>query len=278
MIKVLTDTTASLDKDDYQQAGIIPIPLLVRHEHVIRKDIFEIGPDEFYREQRKGTSYSTSHLAPEGFVDYFQPIVENGDEAICILLSSMISPCVRTAQRAVELLQTDRITIVDSRQSGYGQAYMAIKAKELAAKGARREEIVLELAKVRDRTRTYFIVGSLDHLKKGGRFFWDQVLKLALMRVKPVIWFDDAGRMKLTSALGSLREVKDRTTALVREHAKRGIEQLALMYADNTEEARAYAAELQSIFGVKPRMIRLSPVAGTHTGPDLLSPVLIAKE
>ena len=98
------------------------------------------------------------------------------------------------------------------------------------------------------------------------------------MRVKPVIWFDDAGRMKLASALGSLSEVKDRTTGLVREHAKRGIEQLALQYADNAEEARAYAAELQSIFGVEPRLIRLSPVAGTHTGPDLLSPVLIAKE
>jgi len=278
MIKVLTDTTASLDKDDYQQAGIIPIPLLIREEYATKKDIFEIGPDEFYREQRKGTSYTTTHLEPEGFLDYFRPLVENGDEVICILLSGMISPCVKAATRAVELLQTDRITIVDSRQSGFGQAYMALKAKELVDRGARREEIIPELARVRERTRTYFIVGSLDHLKKGGRFFWDQVLKMALTRVKPVIWFDDAGRMKLTSALGSLSEVKERTTGLVREHAKRGIEQLALQYADNAEEARAYAAELQSIFGVEPRLIRLSPVAGTHTGPDLLSPVLIAKE
>ena len=142
MIKVLTDTTASLSKDDYQQAGIIPIPLLIREEYATKKDIFEIGPDEFYREQRKGTSYSTAHLEAEGFLDYFRPHVENGDEVICILLSGMISPCVKAAQRAVELLKTDRITIVDSRQSGFGQAYMAIKAKELAAQGARREEIV----------------------------------------------------------------------------------------------------------------------------------------
>lgn len=277
MIKVMTDTTCSLSREDYQATGIIPIPLIIESNDLSGRDLFEIGTEEFYAKQREGVKFSTSHLDQRGFADYFLPVVRAGHEVLCILLSSKISPCVEMAVQAAQSLAPDKITIVDSRQSGYGQAVMALKAKEMAEAGRTREEIAAALDDLRNRTHTFFIVGSLHHLKSGGRFFWDQAVIATLLRIKPIIWFDRTGKMKLHNKISSVKEVKARILHLIADYAKRGIERLALHYADNLEEAEEFAAALRSATGAEAQLVKLSAVVGAHTGPDLVGPCIVTK-
>lgn len=277
MIKIMTDTTASLSREEYQRNGITPIPLLVNSDRLSGKELFEVAVDEFYALQREGVKFATSHLEPEAFMEYFQPAVEAGQDVICILLSGKISPCVSAALRAKEMLKTDRIAVVDSRQSGYGQAIMALRAKKLADLGRGKEEILAELDDLRARTHTFFIVESLDHLKAGGRFFWDQALVASLLRIKPIIWFDENGKMMLNNKISSVKEVQARILRLIQDYGKRGLEELVLHYADNRAEAEGFAGELERVTGVAPRLVKLSAVVGAHTGPDLIGPCIVTK-
>lgn len=277
MIKILTDTTVSLTRDEYQEYSITPLPLYLYGDQGMQKDLFEILPEEFYRQQRNGIKYSTSHLSPEVFTEIFKPVVKAGNEIICILLSSKISPCVTAALQAATTVDPDKISIVDSRQSGYGQAYMALKAREMSETGATRPEIIAALENIRSRTHTYFLLESLEHLKSGGRFFWDQALIATVLRIKPIIWFDQSGKMKLHNKISSIRGVRDKILDLIRECAKRGVEKLVLHYADNYQEAVSYAKELEEIAKQEVPLIKLSPVVGAHTGPDLLGPCIVTK-
>lgn len=277
MIKIFTDTTSSLTFAEYEKYGINGVPLYINQGEISRKELFEISYDEFYKKQREGIKFTTSQPTPHDFIEAFQPALEAGAEVICILLSGLISGSVNSARLAVEMLNTDRVSVVDSKQSGFGQAMMAIKAKELADGGLTRPEIVKVIEDQQQRTRVYFLVESLRYLHEGGRLSGAQALIGSIIQIKPIIWFNGDGKMEALEKIRTLKAAKARILELIGERSALGVEKIALHYADNLDEATAYAQDLEEIAGMPVPLVKLSPVVGAHTGPDILGPCIITK-
>lgn len=278
MIRVVTDTTTSLTLDDYKQYGITPVPLYVREGDITKKEMLEISYDEFYQRQRAGTKFSTSQPDPNSFVEVFKPAVEAGDEVICVTLSGKISGTINSANLATQILETDKVSIIDSCQSGYGQSLMAVRAARMAKEGAGRAEIVKTLEGMIPRSRTFFCVESLKYLYEGGRLSGAQALIGSMIQIKPVIWFTGDGTMEPKEKIRTLKAAKARVLELVRERVSLGIEEAGLHYGDNLEEAQGYAKEMEEIVGMPVKLVKLSPVLGSHTGPDLLGPFVLTKK
>lgn len=277
MIRIVTDTTASFIPEDYAKYNITPVPLYIRNGDIVKKELFEISYREFYENQRKGIRYSTAQPDPNTFLETFRPIIEAGDEIICLVLSSHISGTINSATVAKEMLGTDRISIVDSYSSGNGLGSLAIKAAQLAAAGKNRSEIVAALEAHRERTRIYFIVESLRYLYEGGRLNGAQALVGSLIQIKPIIWFDATGKMTVFEKIRTLKAAKTRVLELVRARVPLGIEAASLHYGDNYQEAVAYARLMEEILAVPVPLCQISPVIASHTGPDVLGPCIITK-
>ncbi|MDI6871761.1 MAG: DegV family protein [Bacillota bacterium] len=278
MIRVIVDTTCSMPLEWYGQHGLTAVPLYVREGENVQRELFDLSYAEFYRRQRAGARFSTAQPDPNAFLEHFRPAVEAGDEVICIVLSSRISGALNSANLARQLLETDRVSVVDSRQSGFGEASLALRAKEMADAGAGREEIVRALDDLIARTRTYFVVESLRYLYEGGRLSGAQALLGSLIQIKPIIWFDSAGTMEALEKIRTTKAARARLIELVKERAGRGIEKIALHYGDNLEEATAFAREMEAVAGMPVPLVRLSPVIASHTGPEILGPCLITRE
>lgn len=278
MIHIFTDTTSSLTIPEYQKYGIKAIPLSIIQSEVAKQELFEISYDEFYKNQRAGLKYTTSQPTPETYQKYFQPIIEAGDEVIAIFLSGEISSTVNTAKAAVEMLETDKISIFDSKSTGFVMASMAVKAKEMADAGATRPEIIRALEDLRNRNRIYFIVESLRYLYEGGRLSGAQALIGSVIQIKPIIGFDSEGKLVPFEKARTLKTAKARTLELIQERIQSGIEKIALHYGDNYEEALEYAAKLEELTGLPVPVIKISPVLGVHVGPDVLGVVVITKQ
>lgn len=277
MIKVVTDTTCSMPLDWHEQHGIVPVPLYVREGANAQRELFDLSYDEFYQRQRAGARFSTAQPDPQAFLEVFRPAVQAGDEVICVLLASHISGAVNSANAAKAMLDTDQVSIVDSRQSGFGQAMLALRAKELADAGVGRPEILRALESQIERSRTFFVVESLRYLYEGGRLSGAQALIGSLIQIKPIIWFIPDGALEAKEKVRTLKAAKARLLELVRERASLGVERAALHYGDNLEEATAYARELEAIVGVPVPLVKLSPVIASHTGPDILGPMVITR-
>lgn len=277
MIKIVTDTTCAMTLDEYGKYGIIAVPLYVRQGEDTQRELFDISYDQFYKSQRTGTKFTTSQPDPNSFLEVFRPIVEAGDEIICVTLSGKISGTINSVTLAAQMLNSDKVTVIDSKQSGFGQASMALRARELANSGASREDIVRDLDDLQSRTRTYFMVESLRYLYEGGRLSGAQALIGSLIQIKPIIWFDAEGTMEAIEKIRTLKAAKTRTMELIQERVARGVEKIALHYADNYDEAVEFGKMMEEIAGIPVPLIKLSPVLGTHTGPDLLGPCIISK-
>jgi DegV family protein with EDD domain len=271
MIKVVTDTTSSFTNEEYQKYGIISVPLYIREGDTTKKEMLEISYEEFYSKQRAGSKFTTSQPDPNSFIEAFRQIIESGDEAICVTISTGISGTYNSAHLAKQMLETDKISIVDSYQSGINQAALALKAVQLAAAGKSRGEIVASLEEMRRRTRVYFVVESLRYLYEGGRLSGAQALIGSMIQIKPIVWFDERGKMTTYEKVRTLKNAKNRVLELFKKDtAALGLELAGLHYGDNQAEAESYAKELEEIAGQPVPLVRLSPVIGTHTGPDIL--------
>lgn len=278
MVRIVVDTTCSMTLDWYHEHGIVPVPLYVRERETVQRELFEVSYDDFYRRQRAGGKFSTAQPEPNAFLEAFRPLVDAGDEVVCLTLSGRISGTVNSANLARQILDTDRVSVVDSRMSGFGEAALALKAKEMAEAGAGREEIVAALHDQIGRTRTYFVVESLRYLYEGGRLSGAQALVGSLIQIKPIIWFSSEGALEALEKIRTTKAARARVLELVKERAARGVERIALHCGDNLEEATAFAREMEAIAGMPVPLVRLSPVLTSHTGPDILGPCVISRE
>jgi fatty acid kinase fatty acid binding subunit len=277
MIQIFTDTTSSLTLEEYEKYGIHPIPILINQGEVSQQELFDLKYEEFFRNQRAGVRYTTSQPAPLTYLEAFQSVIAAGDEIICIVFSSGISGTYNTLCITAQMLNTDKITVIDSRLSGFGQSYMAVKAREMAASGATRVEITDYLEALHARSQIYFLVESLAYLHAGGRLSGAQALIGSIIQIKPIIWFEPNGKMSAFEKVRTNKAAKARLIELTTERATLGIQALALHYGDNKVEAVEYAQEIEDAVGIQPLLIPISPVLCVHTGPDILGICTVTK-
>lgn len=278
MIQIVMDTTTGMTVQEFRDAGITMTSLYVREGEKTLREQIDVFPEDFYKRERKGTIFETAQVNPAEMVNVMKPIIDEGDEVVCVLISSGISGSVNAAHVAAQMLNAeDRISIVDSRESGFGEAYLGRTAKKMADAGESRVEIVKALADIRKRTKTYFIMESLKWLFHGGRLSGAQYLLGSAIKLNPIVWFDDAGLMVSYEKTRTLKVAKDHMCKLVAEAGRNGVEAAALHWPDNLEEAQDFHKQMEEILQSPVAMTKLSCVLGVHTGPDLLGPCIIAK-
>ncbi len=279
MIRIVMDSTCGMTQEEFAQAGIVMAPLYIRERERLYRDGVDIKPAEFYKQEREGVIFATAQTNPDELVKIFKPILDAGDEIICLMISGQISGSVNAAHLAVTMLEAeDRVSIVDSRQSGYCLLNMGRTAKQLADSSKSRAEIVETLNELRDRTWVYFIMESLHWLYKGGRLTGAQALLGTIVQLKPIVWFDQEGRMVSHDKIRTLRASKERLQQLVLEMASHGVVSAGLHWSDNWEEAKEFGDWMESVLHVPVEYNRVSCVVGCHVGPAVLGPVVVMKE
>src|SRR5450756_2570615 len=241
MIRVVMDSTCGMTIEDFEKAGIVMAPLYIREGETLYRDGVDIKPAEFYKKEREGVIFESEQTNPDDLVRIFRPIVE-------------------------------------SRQSGYCQLMMGRLAKSLADEGKSRAQIVEALTELRDRTWVYFIMESLHWLYKGGRLTGAQALIGTIIQLKPIVWFDDLGRMVTHDKIRTIKAGKERLKELVLEMASYGVVSAGLHWADNWDEAKEFGDWMESVLHVPVEYNRVSCVVGCHVGPTVLGPVVVMKE
>ena len=278
MVHIFTDTTSTLTLEEFKKYDIHPIPIIINQGEESRRELFDITPEEFFKNQRAGVKYTTSQPSPAAYLDAFKPIIEAGDEIVCIIFSGGISGTFDNIYFTAQTYNADRITVFNSGLTAFCLAYMAIKAREMAGRGASRAEIIAYLEALHSRCRIYFLVESLHYLHEGGRLSGAQALIGSSIQIKPIIWFEPDGKMSAFEKIRTTKAAKNRLIELTKERADIGIEAIALHYGDNTAEATEYAREIETAVGIKPHLIPISPVLCAHTVPDILGICTVTKE
>ena len=279
MIKIVTDSTAYPTEDEIKAMDLTIVPLYVTSNKGIYKERVDISDEEFYNRLREGEEFSRSQPSTNDFVEAYKPIIERGDEIVSIHISSILSGTVNAANAAKEILQTDKITVIDSKSSSVDQLYKVMKAHELIQKGATREEIKDEIEKMHPRVHGFFLPMNIDLLIKGGRISHLQGKITTALRLYFLLYLNE-GRIDLYKFGRTRNGSKEELIKIVKEISQKrgGLERIDTVYSANYEEGEEFRQRVEKEFGLPTKMYRIGPVLGTHLGLESVGIAFITKE
>ena len=278
-IAIVTDSTAYLPKEIIEKYNIHVVPLSVNFKNKTFKEGFDISTKDFYEKIAVMEELpTTSQPAIGEFFVLYEELAKDHNEAIAIHLSSGISGTLNTSRTAGNMVENIEVEVIDSKIACYGLGFMVIEAAKLAGEGKSVAEIKDRIEYLVENMRGYFIVDDLSYLHKGGRLNAAEYLIGSMLKIKPIIYFND----KVLEPFEKVRTKKkaiERILQLLHQDAKAGAPiQLSVVHANVEEEANELLEMIQKEYpNVEGNISDFGPVIGAHTGPGTLGMVWYLK-
>ena len=276
-----TDSTANLPKEYYEKLNIKMIPLQIILNDATYDDLSDKLPTkEYYQQMREGAVPTTAQVNEYAAKEYFEKLLELGDDILHIGFSSALSGSTFTLKRVAEELNSthkNKIVVIDSLNASCGEGILVLLAHDLLTQGKTIDEIKIEVEKLIPYVCSYFTVEQLKYLVRGGRVGKFSGIVGTLLNIKPVLRVDENGKLvsykKVISRKKSIAEMSNIVTEKIAD--KRYV---MITHAECEDEARDLAKTLKETFNVEPIITELTQVIGCHTGPGLLAVFFIGKE
>jgi DegV family protein with EDD domain len=287
-IAVVTDSTAYLPASLVRRHAVRVVPLRVRWGEHSGLDGLDIGPAgviEALRDPR--TPVSTSQPAPAELAAGYRELLDGGARGVVsVHLSRQLSGTWEAARIAADEVGPDRVRVVDSRSAGMGLGFAVLAAARAAASGADGEHVERAAARVAARSRVFFCVDSLEHLRRGGRIGVAAARLGGALAVKPLLHVTQ-GRIEPLEKVRTSARAAARMVELAVAAARRGPSsavqtsgervQLAVHHLGAASRAAELAGRLaERLPSAEPCVIsEVGAVLGAHAGPGLLGVVVI---
>jgi DegV family protein with EDD domain len=195
--------------------------------------------------------------------------VEPDTEIISIHLSSALSGTYQSALLASSMLEQEgTVTVIDSKSATYGIGMLAIAAAKAASEGKSKAEIVEMITKIRDNTRIYFIVDTLEYLQKGGRIGKAAAMFGSLLNIKPILSIDQGGEVFSVDKVRGQKRAISRMLELIAQDFGNDSIHITLEYTNNLAALEEIEQLIKHQFHVESvQYTSIGPVIGAHVGP-----------
>ncbi len=279
MIRILVDSSSDYTVEEIRQKGLDLIPISIAIGEKSYVDGFDMGRDEFYEILQHSNDFpKTSQPSPQAFLDIFEDVKEKGDELICILLSSELSGTFQTAQMAKNMVEYDKIYLIDSRSATYTIKIMADYALQLRNEGKPAPVIVQKIEAIKSRVKVFAALNTLEFLGRGGRISKAAAMIGDLANVKPIITLTVEGGIGiLGKALGKNKAIM----SIIRHIEELGIDSrfpAYTIYSYGDENCIAFEDKLHKEEIHTANRLQIGSTIGTHIGPGAFGIVFVARE
>jgi len=235
------DLTEELKKDSHFQ--MIPLTLIVGEQTFIDDETFD--QKEFIKIVAESpVGPKTACPSPEMFKEAYCCDAEN---IFVITLSGPLSGSYNSAVLAKSLYEEEyghkNICIINSESASSGELNIALHIRDLCEQGLPFEEIEKEANAYRDRMNTYFVLESLDTLRKNGRLTGLSAFFATTLNIKPVMGAEKGQIIKLDQARGINKALQKMTEYVIKEGGKTEEKRLVISHVNAPERAQ-YVKEI----------------------------------
>jgi DegV family protein with EDD domain len=276
-VAVVTDTTAYLPDALAAQLGVALVPLYV----IFGPDRIERESDivdypAFFEELRGADSLpSTSQPSVGDFAAVYEPLLAEGREIISVHISGGLSGTPEAARQAAEQLSRDgaggeRVRVVDSTTAAGGLGMLVMVAANAAASGAGVDEVERTVRDARAELKMWFVLDTLEFLRRGGRIGAASAWIGSTLRVKPILTVE--GEMSPVERVRTSSRAFERMVDYAQQRHESGADGWVVQHISAPEEAQRLAQRCRDeVFHCDPLFVsEVGPVLSAHTGPGML--------
>lgn len=278
-VRIVTDSTADLPQKFAHDLGIGVVPLSVIFGDEVYREGIDIDHDLFYDKLVHGKVHpSTSAPSVGDFLQVYEPLLDGANEIVSLHLSSKLSATYNNARQAAQMLadRGAKIEVIDTRVVSIGLMFAALAAGRTARDGGDVKQVRETVERTIQRTRIYFMLDTMEYLRRGGRIGRSRAFLGAMLRVKPLLSLRD-GEIYPEERLRTKAHAMERLFQIATSYPHvRGI---AVGYSTNPQDADQFRRQLvEALPQVDVFVTRVGPVIGTHAGPGVVGLGLLEGE
>lgn len=266
-VTVVTDSACDLTPALADEHDIVVVPLTIRFGTEELLDRRDLSPADFWRRCRESPHLPETAAPPPGAfrAAFEQAGAAGASGVICLTISSGVSATYQSALAGAEAAASSvPVHVVDTRLLTMGQGLLCLAAAQQAAAGATLDAVVTGVRERMARTRVVGVVGTLDHLQRGGRIGGAAAMVGSLLSIKPVIEVRD-GVVAQESRQRTRARALDYLVAKIAGEAP--LERLAVCNgaSDDIDDVVTRLKDVE--VAQPPVVVDFGPVVGTHAGP-----------
>lgn len=267
-IHIVTDSTCDLTNEEIERHGIHVVPLTIQINGDTYTDRVDLQPDMFIEMIRGAAELpKSSQPAPGIFKGIYDELGKDGDQIISIHMTGSMSGTVQSANQAAEMTESD-VTVIDSRYIAFALAFQLREAIRLRDAGATVEEIVAAVNGVRENTRLFVALDTLENMVKGGRIGKGKAVVSSILNIKPIGHLD-IGEVTICAKPRSHKQmVKFLYSQFIEDTKGKIVKSVGLSHANSMDTLGNPLIKLikESGFAGEIEIAYTSPVISTHTG------------
>ena len=280
MIRIVVDSSCDLPDEFIRENRIEVVPLYLRIGDKFLRDRIDITPKESFDLMRKGHRLFTSQPTISDFTKIYKKILSAGDEIITVLITGKGSGTVNVARIAMEEVNKDKISIVDSTQISGGIGFVVKKIVSLIKQGLPREKILSLVDRITSNIHLFITLDTIKFTHAGGRVNDIKNFVTTVLNIKPTLMMKNGLPRLLKMVRGRKRSLKFITNLVlnkIKEESKKF--EIAFLHADSFEDISRIRKEILS--KVKPEFEFtkiIGSALGVHAGPGALGVCIYFRE
>lgn len=277
-IALVTDSTAYLPAEVVTDAGIHVVPMKVVVSGVAH-DEDQVPAERITEALRSWEIVTTAGPNPDRLVQLYRTLAREGaEEIVSVHISSQMSGTVASARIAAAASPVP-VHVIDSETVGMALGFTALAGSRALARGADVDAVLSVVRETASRSRQWFYVDTLEHLRRGGRINVGQALIGQALSVKPLLTVAQ-GRVepaeRVRTSVRALARMED--LAVEAAQSMGDAVDVAVHHLDSEDRAGLLAARMSDRLGDRcaaaPVVTQIGAAVGAHVGPGMVAVVV----
>ena len=268
-LAVITDSSVNLPAEIQGRADVyvLDIPVIIEGQPFVEGKNLDVN--HFY--EQMANSEELLKTSQPNLADLDNLLMELEEEGythvIGLFLSSGISGFWANSQFLIEDHAKLKIAFPDTKITAAPMGAMVRNVLHWSAQGMSFENILKKLEEQVDQTTAYILVDDLNHLVKGGRLSNGSAILGNLLSIKPILNFNDEGKIVVFEKVRTEKKAVKRLVALAEENREM---ELSILHTNAPEKAEEFKRQLE-VQGISvSTVVSLCAVIATHLGEGAL--------
>lgn len=272
--QIVSDSSSDMTKEYFEknQIELVRLGFMLNDVNYCGEDGEEIDIREFYNLMRDGAMPTTYQVSIEVAKIHIRKYLEQGKDVLVIVFSGGLSGTASSFTVASRELQEEfpdrKIEVVDSLCASMGQGLLLDYVVKKADTGATLEETKAYAEELKLHICHEFTVDDLFHLKRGGRVSSATAIMGTVLKIKPVLHVDDAGKLiSVGKVMGRKKSIRELFATLCKMQSMEKGDPIFISHGDCADEVEYLVSLLKESFPDNPITVGyVGAVIGAHSG------------
>ena len=243
--KIIVDSCCDLSPAQLREDCFVKVPLTIRvgSETIVDDETFDQGA---LLQKMRDCPTAPQSACPSP-MQYLEAFDCGADDLYVVTLSALLSGSHNAAAQARSIWLEDHpgtnVHIFNSCSASAGEVLVALKIQELAQAGMDFTTVVDQVSRYINEMETYFVLETLDTLRKAGRLSRVQSIVTSTLRIKLLMGATPEGEICKKGQAMSVKQALNKMVALMADDLKHVGKRLSIVHCNCLERA-FYVKEL----------------------------------